>query len=69
MCVPPIKQTASCSANLRHWPYDVHTCSLVIGSWMHSGEELNLSIPETPVSTLKYLIIIVLSCHTVEDQI
>ncbi|KAJ9585130.1 hypothetical protein L9F63_003082 [Diploptera punctata] len=49
VCVPPVKQTASCSADIKHWPYDVHTCNIVIGSWMHTGEELNLTILNPPI--------------------
>ncbi|KAJ9585132.1 hypothetical protein L9F63_003084, partial [Diploptera punctata] len=53
-CVPPITHTASCAANLVRWPYDQHTCKLVMGSWTHFGEEINVSLPETPIMFYDY---------------
>ncbi|PNF14165.1 hypothetical protein B7P43_G13485 [Cryptotermes secundus] len=43
-CVPPSRHTASCSADLTRWPYDTHTCDLVLGSWTHTGEKVNISL-------------------------
>ncbi|XP_021923211.1 neuronal acetylcholine receptor subunit alpha-2-like isoform X2 [Zootermopsis nevadensis] len=43
MCVPPYNHVVSCSADLTRWPYDTHTCTMTIGSWTHTGEQLNIS--------------------------
>jgi hypothetical protein len=52
VCVPPYKHTASCSADLTRWPYDTHTCDLVLGSWTHTGENVNISLMEPSVRVL-----------------
>jgi hypothetical protein len=44
LCVPPYKHVVTCSANLRHWPYDTHTCTMMIGSWTHTGDQMNISV-------------------------
>ncbi|CAG7728326.1 unnamed protein product, partial [Allacma fusca] len=43
--VPPATFKVRCVANLRRWPYDTQTCQIVLGSWAHSGEELDLRLP------------------------
>jgi hypothetical protein len=48
-CVPPSRHTASCSADLTRWPYDTHTCDLVLGSWTHTGEKVNISLMKPSV--------------------
>ena len=48
-CVPPVTHTSSCAANLLRWPYDQHTCKMILGSWTHSGEEMNLILLGGPV--------------------
>ncbi|KDR17727.1 Neuronal acetylcholine receptor subunit alpha-2 [Zootermopsis nevadensis] len=50
VCAPASTHTASCSADLTHWPYDRHTCNLVMGSWTHTGEKVNVSLMERSVS-------------------
>lgn len=49
LCAPASALTASCSADLKHWPYDKHTCKLVMGSWTHTGEKVNVSLMEPSV--------------------
>jgi Neurotransmitter-gated ion-channel ligand binding domain. len=49
MCVPPYNHVVACSANLRRWPYDTHTCTMMIGSWTHKGDEINITVFEPAV--------------------
>ena len=44
LCVPPYNHVVTCSANLRYWPYDTHTCAMVIGSWTQMSDHMNISI-------------------------
>lgn len=46
MCMPPYNHVVTCSANLRRWPYDTHTCKMMMGSWTHTGEQMNISLLE-----------------------
>ncbi|XP_069678421.1 neuronal acetylcholine receptor subunit alpha-10-like [Periplaneta americana] len=54
LCAPPVTHTTTCAADLRRWPYDTHKCGLVLGSWSHSGEELNLSLREPSIYLGQY---------------
>jgi hypothetical protein len=49
LCIPPSRHTASCSADLTRWPYDTHTCDLILGSWTHTGEKINISLMKPSV--------------------
>lgn len=41
-CVNPCEFTAHCKdIGIANWPFDVQNCSIIFGSWMKSGEELN----------------------------
>ncbi|XP_046482657.1 neuronal acetylcholine receptor subunit beta-3-like [Neodiprion pinetum] len=42
-CVPALKYTSHCIANYQHWPFDSHNCTLYLGSWSHTGEEIDYS--------------------------
>lgn len=53
-CVPPSTHTTSCSADLTSWPYDRHTCDLVMGSWTHTGEDVNVSLQEPGIYITQY---------------
>lgn len=48
-CVPPININALCVPNLSRYPFDEHTCSLLIGSWVHKGEEMDLQVTRNSV--------------------
>ncbi|CAG7833103.1 unnamed protein product, partial [Allacma fusca] len=43
--VPPATLKVGCVANLRRWPYDTQTCHIVMGSWTHSGEDIDIRLP------------------------
>lgn len=50
-CVPPTRQEAMCKADVSKYPFDTQKCSFRYGSWVHSGEELNFTLP-TPSYSL-----------------
>ncbi|CAO1367240.1 unnamed protein product [Diamesa hyperborea] len=51
--VPPSKFETFCSFDFKYWPFDVQTCSIVIGSWTYSGHQIDLSMDEaTPVDAM-----------------
>lgn len=41
-CVCPSHIDALCVPDLTKFPYDTQNCSLTLGSWSHSGEEINI---------------------------
>ncbi|XP_022913890.1 neuronal acetylcholine receptor subunit non-alpha-2-like [Onthophagus taurus] len=49
-CVSPGKYDTLCTADLKYYPYDRQTCSFVIGSWMYSGEEVDLQFFNDPIN-------------------
>jgi len=40
--VPPALLPAPCDLDMTYWPYDVHTCKVKLGSWVHSMDTLPL---------------------------
>ena len=52
LCVPSLKWSARCIANLQQWPFDQHTCSMTVGSWSQTGEQMNLKPHSNGVSIL-----------------
>lgn len=42
VCVPTARLEALCIPDLAKFPYDTQNCTIRLGSWIHSGEELNL---------------------------
>ncbi|XP_045461113.1 neuronal acetylcholine receptor subunit alpha-3-like isoform X2 [Harmonia axyridis] len=51
-CVPTARHEALCIPDLSKFPYDSQTCSLRFGSWIHTGEELNLLLAK-PAFTME----------------
>lgn len=45
--VPPATFKTFCDLDLRNWPFDSHKCTLIFGSWIYNGEEINLQAKET----------------------
>ncbi|XP_046399069.1 acetylcholine receptor subunit alpha-type acr-16-like [Ischnura elegans] len=43
-CVPVAKWPVHCTPNLREWPYDLHECSMILGSWSYTGELLDFDL-------------------------
>lgn len=44
--VPPATLRTFCDSDLRYWPYDSHKCTLLFGSWIYNGEEIDLEPEE-----------------------
>ncbi|XP_060520186.1 acetylcholine receptor subunit alpha-like [Cylas formicarius] len=51
LCVPPVHTEALCVPNLRRYPFDVQNCTVRFGSWVHKGEEVNLTVLKPAVNT------------------
>lgn len=47
--VPPTQFQAFCSLDIRNWPYDVQKCSVTIGSWTYSGNQINLNAEKSEI--------------------
>ncbi|KAK7086859.1 hypothetical protein SK128_013717 [Halocaridina rubra] len=44
--VPVYHMHFSCIMDLTYWPHDTHNCSLKIGSWIHSGNLMDLEVKD-----------------------
>ncbi|XP_077293778.1 neuronal acetylcholine receptor subunit beta-3-like [Arctopsyche grandis] len=53
-CIPQLSYTGFCSMNYKNWPYDRQNCSLLFGSWMHKGEQVNYTMSKEPISLVDY---------------
>jgi len=49
-CVPRTVYSTICTTDFTHWPYDVVKCSLVVGAWMNTGEEITVNNDSGEVS-------------------
>lgn len=49
--VPPTHFQSFCTLDMRLWPFDSQECALVIGSWTHNGEQIDLQISGSGVTT------------------
>ncbi|CAO1319692.1 unnamed protein product [Diamesa serratosioi] len=71
--VPPSKFETFCSFDFKYWPFDVQTCSIVIGSWTYSGYQIDLTMDEPiPVDSTNYVTsewTIVKTTHERHDKI
>lgn len=45
--VPPATLKSFCDTNLRYWPFDSHKCTLLFGSWVYNGHEIDVIPKET----------------------
>ncbi|XP_021943473.1 neuronal acetylcholine receptor subunit alpha-7 [Folsomia candida] len=52
----PAKLTSHCGMNMIRWPFDEHTCNLKVGSWTHSGSEVDLDLPSNIASNPNHAI-------------
>ena len=50
--VPPSKFDTFCKLNLKYWPFDAQTCSIVYGSWTHSGYQINLRLNDAGLDVI-----------------
>lgn len=49
-CIPPCSHDAKCQPNYRRWPFDTQNCSLHIGTWVNSGEEIDFKVLKSVIS-------------------
>jgi hypothetical protein len=49
-CVPRTVYSSICASDVTYWPYDVINCSLQIGAWMQTGEEITVNTNDGTVS-------------------
>ncbi|XP_015109583.1 acetylcholine receptor subunit beta [Diachasma alloeum] len=40
-CIPSIQYDVPCVPDYTHWPWDVHNCTLKLGAWAYSDEEIS----------------------------
>lgn len=49
-CIPPCSHSAECDAKYNRWPYDTQNCSLHVGAWVVSGQEVDFDVFATKFS-------------------
>ncbi|XP_058803962.1 neuronal acetylcholine receptor subunit alpha-2-like isoform X2 [Phymastichus coffea] len=49
-CVPTMRYTTQCDTDYTYWPYDKQKCSIRMGSWTHTGEEISLNFRKKGIS-------------------
>lgn len=49
-CIPPCSHTAKCTAKYDRWPFDRQNCTLHIGTWVNSGEEIDFKVLKTIIT-------------------
>ncbi|XP_023287837.1 neuronal acetylcholine receptor subunit alpha-5 isoform X1 [Orussus abietinus] len=54
-CVPAVKYTASCDADYRLWPFDKHNCTIHIGSWAHTGDDIDFHLQGSDVFRVDFV--------------
>lgn len=69
---PPAKLASHCAMNMIRWPYDEHVCTFKLGSWTHSGKEIDLGISKNvasnPVSYISQVFIWVQYMNGVDSR-
>lgn len=48
-CIPPCIHTARCAADFSMWPFDTQNCSLHIGTWINSADDVDLKVAKTVI--------------------
>ncbi|XP_077270192.1 acetylcholine receptor subunit alpha-like 2 isoform X2 [Temnothorax americanus] len=54
ICVPSVKYISKCDPDYTYWPHDQHTCNITLGSWSHTGEEIDVHLDGTGVNMNGY---------------
>lgn len=49
-CIPPCTQAGRCFPKYDRWPYDQQNCTLHIGTWVNSGEEIDFNVLKTIIN-------------------
>lgn len=56
LCVLPIDLTAYCRADYKKWPYDIQNCTMNIGSWTSSNDDIDFDNETLEVQTYERLL-------------
>ncbi|XP_012263313.2 neuronal acetylcholine receptor subunit alpha-5-like [Athalia rosae] len=54
MCVLPVKYVTRCVADFKHWPFDRQNCTIRLGSWAHTGEEIDFHLTGHGIEMMDY---------------
>lgn len=49
-CIPPCSHDAKCSSDHKRFPFDTQNCTLHIGTWVNSGEEIDYDVKKSIIS-------------------
>lgn len=49
-CIPPCSHDAKCLSDYSRWPFDTQNCTLHIGTWVNSGEEIDFKVLKSVIS-------------------
>lgn len=49
-CIPPCKHVSKCAPNYSRWPFDRQNCTIHIGTWVDSGDEIDFRLMKTVVT-------------------
>lgn len=49
-CIPPCSHSAKCLPKYERWPFDRQNCTLHIGTWVNSGEEVDFKVLKSVVA-------------------
>lgn len=49
-CIPPCKHVSKCSPNYTRWPFDRQNCTIHIGTWVDSGDEIDFKLLKSVVT-------------------
>ncbi|XP_011495908.1 PREDICTED: neuronal acetylcholine receptor subunit alpha-2-like [Ceratosolen solmsi marchali] len=54
ICVSSIKYSTQCDTDFTYWPYDTQVCSIHMGSWTHTGEEISFDFRQRSINMLTF---------------
>lgn len=43
-CIPPCTHSTKCLSDYKRWPFDTQNCSMHIGAWVHSGDDVDYEL-------------------------
>lgn len=49
-CIPPCKHDSKCAPNYSRWPFDRQNCTIHIGTWVDSGDEIDFKLMKSVVT-------------------
>lgn len=49
-CIPPCSHAARCEPDYKRWPFDKQNCTLHIGTWVNSGDEIDFRAQKVVIS-------------------